>query len=107
MDFFAFVLAARDGFVVLDVVGVRGRRGVAVDVIGMNVDAAVGPGATPRAIVEDHDVAAPHEVAAAPSPRTEERADRYAEAEADGAADEEAGTRRREDDDRIVGRHDD
>src|ERR1700691_1666238 len=87
-DFFAFVLAARDCFVVLDVASVRGG-GVAVHVIGVNVDAAVGPGATPRAIVDDHDVAAPHEVAAAPSPWAEKSPDADAESETDGAADEE------------------
>src|SRR5262245_24174823 len=102
----AFVFAARDGFVVLDEVGV-GRGGVAVHFIRVNVDAAVDPGATPRTIVDDHDVAAPDEVAAAPTPRAEVGTDGDTEAEADGAADEETGTRRRVDDDGIVSGHND
>src|SRR5580765_2101756 len=109
---FAFVFATRNQFVVFDHArgsGDRTSRDRSVTMHGrvrMDVGTAIDPGASPRAIVDDHDVIAPAEVRIAPSPGAEECTDRNAEPEADHRAHHQARTRSEVNDTRIVGWHD-
>src|SRR5271165_6368080 len=76
--------------------------GVALHRVGLNVSPARFPRPGPGVVVNDHGVGIPTEAGVTPAPGCECRADGDAAAEADGSADEDAGTRGSEDDQRIV-----
>lgn len=66
--------------------------------VWMDVDAAVVEGSTPGMMIDEDGVSTPGEACAVPAESAVGRADGDGRTEADGAADEEAGTWREEDD---------
>src|SRR4029077_337219 len=107
----AFLFAAVDEFMVLDDARRRAAeyaawtRPVTVDRrIGVDVGAAIDPGAIPAGVVDVDHVIVPAEAAGRPHPGTEIGADADAEAEADCAANEEARAGCEVHDTRIVDR---
>src|SRR5580700_3586245 len=75
--------------------------------VGMRIFAAVHPGSPPPGVVDEYAVPAPVKAVIAPAPRPEESSERYAIAETNPATDKETGTRREENDSRVVVRHND
>src|SRR5579864_5277334 len=73
----------------------------------MKIFAAVHPGSSPAGIVDEHRVPAPIEAIIAPAPWPEKSSEGHAKAEANPATDKESGTRREENNSRVVVRHDD
>src|SRR5271155_468269 len=73
--------------------------------IGMHIHATVHPGAAPRPVVDIKTMRAPVKPAVSPSPRSEERAERYAKPKSDGSSDEKTRSRRGINHQRIVERH--
>src|ERR1039458_1826862 len=70
--------------------------------IGMDVGSMVDVGACPWAMVDEQGVVAPAEACAEPPEAPEGYAEGYGGTEADGATDEEAGSRRAKDDEGVV-----
>src|ERR1700691_3333835 len=85
------------------------RRKSANSRVRMNVCAAIDPSSPPASVIDKQGVPAPVKAAIktrGPAPRPEESAERHPKTEADGAAHNETGPWREEDDSRVICRHD-
>src|SRR5208282_1545057 len=84
---------------------VRGIPAANPGTVGVDINTAVHPCASPGPVVDIESVGAPVKAAVTPSPRTEECTDGYAESETDGCAHNEPRARRRINNERVVERH--
>src|SRR3984957_132957 len=75
--------------------------------IGMHINSAIGPGASPRRVVNEQHVSAPVKAAHSPTPRTESRCNDGTETKTDSSAHDDSRPRRKKNHQRIVGRHTD
>src|SRR5579863_10021459 len=75
--------------------------------VRMEVFTAVPPGSPPPGVVDEHTVLAPVEAVITPAPRPKESSERHAKAETNRTANKKSGSRREENNSRVIVRHHD